>query len=372
MKRVHPSGYQKRAEIAKKIAASVENAPKINSLFQRRSAATDHDHTLATEGSEHNATGTGVSGVEDNTSGVEVAEVVEVGDTADTAIGGNNQTEQDAFSDLEYPSDRGHYEDTIGDMDLKKKIVLCGPCQPHIMFKSNEAGRKFSVDYYYTVTKAGMKIKREWLCYSVKTNTVYCESCWLFADRRSPNFRPDWIKGVNDWRHLSMKIKIHQQSQLHVEAVIVHQRWKRGECIDEALDEQIKEERQLWIKVLRRLMDIVLTLAENNLAFRGEREVINEAHAGNFLALVGLVARYDPILEELIKRPAGSCRYLSPAIQNELISSASSAVKNQLLDEIRGAPFYTVLADGTQDITKRDQISCVIRYVVINSDECTL
>jgi len=94
----------------------------------------------------------------------------------------------------------------------------------------------------------------------MRIKDIYCESCWLFADRRSSNFRSDWIKGLNDWKHLSEKIKIHQQSQVHIEAVIVQQRWKRGECIDEALDEQFREGRNMWIKVLHCLMDIGLTL----------------------------------------------------------------------------------------------------------------
>jgi Domain of unknown function (DUF4371) len=95
--------------------------------------------------------------------------------------------------------------------------------------------------------------------------------------------------------------------------------------------------------MLRRLMNILLTLAENNLVFRGDREFNYEASAGNFLALVALVARYDPVLEEIVKRPVGSCKYSSPAIHNELISRASSAVKKQLLHEIREAPFYSIL-----------------------------
>jgi Domain of unknown function (DUF4371)/hAT family C-terminal dimerisation region len=378
MKRVHPSGFQKRTEMAKKIAASVDSVPKINSFFKTLiSNVALEDETvnmpmpLPLHSEEQNML------VLDATSneGLPVSETVitaECVSTTDADSTHELDTDSDSFYDQTYPTDRGNFDDTILDTDLKKKIVLFGPCQPHIPFPSNDTGRKFSVEYYSTVTKAGMKIRREWLCYSVKTNTVYCDSCWLFADRCSTNFRPEWVQGLNDWKHLSEKIKIHQQSQVHVDAVIVHQRWKRGECIDEALDEQIREESQLWIKLLRRLTDIVLTLAENNLAFRGDREVINEASAGNFLALVALVARYDPVLEEIVKRPAGSCKYLSPAIQNELISSASSAVKKQLLHEIREAPFYSILADGTQDITKQDQISCVIRYVAIDSDKCTI
>ena len=54
---------------------------------------------------------------------------------------------------------------------------------------------------------------------------------------------------------------------------------------------------------MRRLFDITLTLADNKIAFRGDYEVIGQQSWGNFLALVALVARYDPVLEELIKKP---------------------------------------------------------------------
>ena len=94
----------------------------------------------------------------------------------------------------------------------------------------------------------------------------------MFANRNSVNFRSEWVDGVNDWKHLSEKIKIHQQSDVYMDAVIVHQQWERGGCIDEALDQDISKDRNKWITVLRRLFDITLTLAENNLAFRGDNE----------------------------------------------------------------------------------------------------
>lgn len=403
MKRIHPSGFQKRSEMAKKKAAAVGNVPKINSFFSTASAEdtrsvasgtalstqvdtdnndpelpqfpqtvikTEIDECLNTASNDSNELNEALDGTGDipdnntvNTSQLDHPDSDSIGNVTNVI-----EVAHDQFYDQEYPSDRGNYDETIVDLDLKRKIVQYGPCQPHINFQPNESGRKFSSDYYSTVTKTGMKIKREWLCYSVKRDTVYCESCWLFSDRQSPNYRSDWISGTNDWQHLSQRIKLHQQSQQHIHAVLDHHRWKRGKCIDDVLDEQVGEEKKQWIKVLHRLIDIVLTLAENNLAFRGDREVINQEHSGNFLALVALVARYDPVLEELVKKPAGSCRYLSPAIQNELISVASSAVKKHVLDEIRGAPFYTVMADGTQDITKHDQVSCVIRYVQLNSE----
>jgi hypothetical protein len=426
-KRSHPSGYQKRSAKAKKLAASVKGVAAINSLFQSATSSptVTSEHTRSTrtltgpsqppppditmqitvgtadadvaestitanaataESADESGTSGHHSRMQDHsptlpgTSGMELvadcigSDEVDVCNRVDTSGADLTvvDTVRDEFFDNKYPSDRGHFNATVTDTDITRKIVMHGPCQPDISFPPNEKGRRFSADYYSTTTKTGMKIKRQWLCYSVLNNTVYCESCWLFANRNSRNFRSEWVDGVNDWKHLSEKIKIHQQSDVHIDAVIVHQQWKRGGCIEEALDLNIREERSKWIKVLSRLFDITLTLAENNLAFRGDNEVIGEQSSGNFLALVGLVARYDTVLEELIKKPDGTCKYLSPSIQNELISEASTAVKNKLLDDIRSAPFYTVIADGTQDITKNDQFSCVIRYVLTDSDKCTV
>lgn len=368
MKRIHPSGFQKRNEQAKRAAASVESVPKIYSFFNPDIVApgpldsTEETPAITIETPVNNDHETDYT---DDSKPI-LQSVLPVPDHVSNS--NNIETVQDKFFDEAYPTDKCNFDDPIVDTDLKKKIVLFGPCQPNVPFKPNKSGRKFSIDYYSIVTKSGIKIKREWLCYSVKNDTVYCDSCWLFSDRQSPHYHSDWVNGMNDWQHLSQKIKVHQQSQQHINAVILHQRWKRGECIDDGIDEHMREEKKEWIKVLHHLIDIVLTLAENNLAFRGDHEVLNESHSGNFLSLVALVARYDPVLEQLVKKPAGSCRYLSPSIQNELISITGSAVKNKLLDDIRGAPFYTVMADGTQDITKHDQFSCVIRYVLINSD----
>jgi len=96
---------------------------------------------------------------------------------------------------LEFPTDRGHFQNITISSNLKKQILSYGPCKPSINFPSNnifsdenetmKSSRHFSKDYYYMTTKAGVKVPRMWLCYSLVLNKVYCESCWLFADRKN-------------------------------------------------------------------------------------------------------------------------------------------------------------------------------------------
>lgn len=135
----------------------------------------------------------------------------------------NNNEFSDIEMDLncEFPSDRGRFPDIINNSNLKRQIIAFGPCKPDIKFpldstwcqdNENKKCRKFSVEYYFTTNLAGQKIPRSWLCYSVILDKAYCESCWLFSDRTHPYFKSNWIKGINDWRHLSQKINKHEIS----------------------------------------------------------------------------------------------------------------------------------------------------------------
>ena len=84
--------------------------------------------------------------------------------------------------------------------------------------------------------------------------------------------------------------------------------------------------------------------------------------------MVKLLAKYDPVLENLLVMPQGSVRYLSPTIQNELISLLAGHVKDGILSDIKAAPFFSLMVDTTQDIAKTDQLSLVIRYVCVETD----
>ncbi|XP_075716875.1 zinc finger MYM-type protein 1-like [Rhinoderma darwinii] len=110
-------------------------------------------------------------------------------------------------------------------------------------------------------------------------------------------------------------------------------------------------------------------MAMANLAFRGHREKLGEVNNGNFLTIIELLAEYDPILKDHLQRPQGTVKYLSPQIQNELISLLASKVEEEIISEIQKSQFYSIIMDTTQDIGKIDQLSQVIRYVVVERDE---
>ena len=110
-------------------------------------------------------------------------------------------------------------------------------------------------------------------------------------------------------------------------------------------------------------------VSKNCLAFRGYKENIDDTYNGNFLSTVKLLAEFDPIMHELLRRPRGTMNYLSPTIQNEVIEILGNALEAELVDGIKRALFYSLITDTTQDVSKIDQLSQTFRYVEIIKDE---
>ena len=80
-------------------------------------------------------------------------------------------------------------------------------------------------------------------------------------------------------------------------------------------------------------------LAMCNLPFRGSTEELSNENKGNFLSIIQLIAKYDSVLDKLLQLPKGSPKYLSPSIQNELISLLAGQVLQEIKVELQSAPF---------------------------------
>jgi hypothetical protein len=78
------------------------------------------------------------------------------------------------------------------------------------------------------------------------------------------------------------------------------------------------------------------------------------------------MADFDPVLNNLLNNENNKIKYLSWKIQNELIHLLSSEILNILANEVKISKYYSIIVDSTQDITKIDQLSVILRYVVVN------
>ena len=102
-------------------------------------------------------------------------------------------------------------------------------------------------------------------------------------------------------------------------------------------------------------MSLIITMSKCNIAFRGHRE--NDSYTdddwqssrGNFLEFIHLIAKYDHVLENLLKQPKGTTKYLSGSIQNKIINILARHEEQQIVDETADSLFLSVIMDTTMD-----------------------
>ena len=98
-------------------------------------------------------------------------------------------------------------------------------------------------------------------------------------------------------------------------------------------------------------MNVTLILVKYNLPFCASNEELSKDNKGNFLFIIQLLAKYDIVFDKFLQLSKGSPQYLSPLIQNELISVLAEEVLRDIKGELQSAPSFVIILDATQDVT---------------------
>ena len=54
-------------------------------------------------------------------------------------------------------------------------------------------------------------------------------------------------------------------------------------------------------------------------------------------------------------------------IQNELINVIAMSIRQDIVDKVKRAKFYSVIADETTDVSNKEKLSVSLRYVLENT-----
>lgn len=244
---------------------------------------------------------------------------------------------------------------------------------PEYKFKVDTHGRRFHTTWYWKELPGNKKIKRDWLSYSITNDKLYCIHCILFGK----NSQKAWTKnGFSTWSRAVLSIQLHECSDTHIDATL---KFKLRQTSLPILP--LLREKENYVKVENReivkcLINITLALAKNCLAFRGHCENINDLdkNNGNFINFAKVMAKYSPYLASYISKLESSKKpelnFLSKFRQNQLISCCASYVKDTIKTEIRESRFFSVSMDSTFDLSRKEQISFIVRYINSNGKIC--
>ena len=267
----------------------------------------------------------------------------------------------------------------ISSQNEREFLINMGPYQPKLAtFPTNDnitSGKhnRFSSQWYKEYPH---------LENSVHNNAAFCFVCCLFPEgvgRVSAD--NSWtVNGVRQWHKMKSvgtkkkgKLAQHFTSQGHGEALkdfaaFVNPNQKVDTLLDSRRRQELIKEADdatFNTRVVSILFDIARTLAMQDIAFRGETD-----ESSNFDQMVQLVSRQCTILKYWLNEKRMQpyhVTYMSRCSQNEFIKLIGDAVRHRIVKELEEEPAFSAMADTTPDVSNKDQMSIVVRYVADNA-----
>jgi len=247
--------------------------------------------------------------------------------------------------------------------DLSTSIDA-GPTQPLLehypKLKIGNQNRAFNSSLY----------KRfQFIEYSVKCDSVFCFSCRHFQSRLSNSDHVFISRGFRNWKRCHEALAKHSNCESHLQATAYYSDWRNSKKTGSVASQVQGHSSKLTERnrdVLSTLSRIGILCGRQGLALRGHRESREDpsSNGGNFLSLVQLIGLENSGFKEKLDSLPKNAMYISKESQNEILHAAVEVILDTICTEIKSASCFSVIADEARDVSRSEQMSICIRYLL--------
>lgn len=266
------------------------------------------------------------------------------------------------------PSDPGtrtqikDYHPNVRDQ-IRREYLQRGPCQPR--------GHEFDI------TEFGQKKRRfisdwfddfpNWLEYSITKDCAFCLCCYLFKSNVGEQGGGDCFSGTG-FRNWKKKSRLHDHVGNHKSAhnqvvqkceVLMNEK----QHIRNIMHQNACQSRTDYRIRLSALVDCIRFLLRQGLAFRGHSESENSSNQSNFLELLQFLANHNEEVRAVAWKSAPkNLKLTSPRIQKDIVNATAVETTNAIIRDM-GDAFFSILVDESRDVSIKEQMAVIFRYV---------
>ena len=265
-----------------------------------------------------------------------------------------------------------HYQNTSVLSDAQKFELLCNPWKPehNYQFPLNSSRRKFRYAWLDSYP---------WLVYSRVLDGAFCVNCVLFGGEschNSSKLESLFRTPFHSWNKATTKFSDHStKSQVHKTATLRASNFRaclenKAVPVNVLLNDQICKQVRLNREKLIPIVEGIILCGRQNLALRGHRDSAEnyadeKNNPGNLQAILAFLNKFgqNDIFSKHYQFAPKNATYRSKTTQNELIGICGEFIVQSIVDEVKEAKYFSVLADEAADISNVEQMANVIRFI---------
>ena len=219
-----------------------------------------------------------------------------------------------------------------------------------------------------------------WLVFSFKKMGYFCKYCAIAYSGKKSNFISialvdKVLDTFTDLTGKKGKLESHSNTKSHKEAIKVIYGLideSKGKGIKQYTEEALKKVENAE-KVNRNcfkiICDLAITLAKQAIAFRGHRDsgkidlYNSSVNEGNWREMIKFSCRINLDLKNFVDESPKNASYISHQTYHKIHKIAASMTTKIILNEIDQARFFSIMFDETTDVSGKNILTFVVRYL---------